>query len=83
MASNLLMYFTLLRRGWRHQNLSEAWQGSAGATGPAVLHDMSVAVAEAVALAYLAEARSGLAGGPAKQVTLQTELSDQTAISGV
>lgn len=45
----------MICRGWRHHSLAEAWQGSTAATGPAVLHDLAVCTAEAVALAYLAE----------------------------
>lgn len=60
-------------RGWRHHSLAEAWQGSTTATGPAVLHDLAVRTAEAVALAYLAEARAGMMGGPTKPGLLLME----------
>jgi len=53
-------------RGWRHQNLAEAWEGGAVSWGPSVLHHMAVCAADAVAMMYLAEARAGMAGGPAK-----------------
>jgi hypothetical protein len=42
-------------RGWRHHSLAEAWQGSTVASAPAVLHDLAVCTAEAVAQAYLGE----------------------------
>lgn len=42
-------------RGWRHHSLAEAWQGSMVASAPAVLHDLAVCTAEAVAQAYLGE----------------------------
>lgn len=51
-------------KGWRHQSLAQAWQGSAAAVGPSVIHDISVAIADAVATVYLAEARTGIVGGP-------------------
>jgi hypothetical protein len=42
-------------RGWRHHTLAEAWQGSTVASGSAVLHDLAICTAEAVAQAYLGE----------------------------
>ncbi len=42
-------------RGWRHHSLTEAWHGSTAASGPAVLHDLAICTAEAVAQAYLGE----------------------------
>jgi hypothetical protein len=42
-------------RGWRHHSLAEAWQGSTVSSAPAVLHDLAVCTAEAVAQAYLGE----------------------------
>jgi hypothetical protein len=61
--SRLVAVLLRPRRGWKRQQQRGSSRGDPLLSSPAVVQDMAVTVAEAVAAVYLDEARSGLAGG--------------------